>query len=83
MASLLVLLSATLYGISPILAKIAYASGVTPLTLLALRATVGALIVWIALAVTRRTVPRAQFGLLLALGLTLLPAQVFAYFYAL
>jgi len=83
MASLLVLLSATLYGISPILAKIAYASGVTPLTLLALRSTIGALIVWIALAVTRRTVPRAQLGLLLALGLTLLPAQVFAYFYAL
>jgi drug/metabolite transporter (DMT)-like permease len=83
MASLLVLVSAILYGISPILAKIAYASGVTPLTLLALRSTFGTVVVWIALVATRRTVPRAQLGLLVALGLTILPAQVFAYFYAL
>jgi len=83
MASLLVLISAVLYGISPILAKVAYASGVTPLTLLALRSTFGAVVVWIGLAAARRTVPRAQLGLLLALGLTIVPAQVFGYFYAL
>ena len=83
MASLLVLISATLYGIAPILAKIAYASGVTPLTLLALRSTFGAVVVWIGLAATRRAVPRGRVRLLLALGLTILPAQVFGYFYAL
>jgi len=79
------LVAATLYGISPILAKVAYASGVTPLTLLSLRATFGTLFVWIGLAAMRRAVPltRPLLAPLLVLGMTIVPAQVFAYFYAL
>jgi drug/metabolite transporter (DMT)-like permease len=85
MPSVFILISAFLYGISPILAKIAYASGVTPLTLLAIRATLGAAFVWIGLAVTRgATVPGLPLlAPLVALGVTVLPVQVFAYFYAL
>jgi len=85
MASLFILISAFLYGISPILAKIAYASGVTPLTLLSLRSTVGALLVWAGLVATRGAAPSVR-GLLLplvVLGTTVVPLQVFAYFYAL
>jgi drug/metabolite transporter (DMT)-like permease len=83
MASLLVLFGATLYGISPILAKVAYASGVTPLTLLALRSSFGAIVIWIGLVATRSAMPLGRLPLLLVLGLTILPAQVFSYFYAL
>lgn len=85
MASTLILLSATLYGISPILAKIAYANGVTPLTLLSVRATVGSVLVWIGLALARREpfVSKAYLAPLLALGLTIVPFQIFSYFYAL
>lgn len=85
MASALILLAATLYGISPILAKIAYSYGVTPLTLLSLRATIGGLLVWIGLAATRRNaLPRGPFLVpLLTLGVTIVPFQVFSYFYAL
>ncbi len=41
-ASLFILISAVLYGVSPILAKVAFAYGVSPLTLLALRSTFAA-----------------------------------------
>jgi drug/metabolite transporter (DMT)-like permease len=84
-ASALILASAVLFGISPILAKVAYAGGVTPLTLLSMRATFGALLVWLGLAVTRRValLPWSLLAPLLALGLTIVPFQVLAYFYAL
>ena len=85
MASALILAAAILFGVSPILAKVAYAYGVTPLTLLALRATIGALLVWLGMLATRRVarLPRTLFVRLLALGLTIVPFQVFSYFYAL
>ena len=85
MPSALILLAATLYGMSPILAKIAYSHGVTPLTLLALRATMGTLFVWIGLAATRRLAlpPRPFLTPLVVLGLTVVPIQVGSYFYAL
>jgi drug/metabolite transporter (DMT)-like permease len=85
MASVFILVAAVLFGVSPILAKIAYAHGVTPLTLLSLRATLGALFVWVGLVVTRRVVsmPWSLLAPLLALGATVVPFQVFAYFYAL
>ncbi|HET8998212.1 MAG TPA: DMT family transporter [bacterium] len=85
MASVFILVAAVLFGVSPILAKIAYAHGVTPLTLLSVRATLGALFVWVGLVVTRRvvSVPWSLLAPLLALGTTVVPFQVLAYFYAL
>jgi drug/metabolite transporter (DMT)-like permease len=85
MASALILAAAVLFGVSPILAKVAYTYGVTPLTLLALRATVGSAMVWLGMVATRRVtrLPRTLFVRLLALGLTIVPFQVFSYFYAL
>jgi drug/metabolite transporter (DMT)-like permease len=85
MASVFILVAAVLFGVSPILAKIAYAHGVTPLTLLSVRATLGALFVWVGLVVTRRVVsmPWSLLAPLLALGTTVVPFQVLAYFYAL
>ena len=84
-ASVLILGSAALFGVSPILAKAAYAGGVTPLTLLSLRATFGGLVVWCGLIITRRlTLPAPRLlATLLALGLTIVPFQVLSYFYAL
>ena len=46
MAAALILISACLYGISPILAKTAYAYGVTPLVLLTWRVTIAATLFW-------------------------------------
>lgn len=85
MASVLILVSAFFFGISPILAKIAYAYGVTPLTLLSVRATLGGVFVWIGLAAARSVppLPRPLLLRLLCLGVTIVPFQVFAYFYAL
>lgn len=85
MASVFILVSAVLFGVSPILAKIAYADGVTPLTLLSLRATFGGLLVWLGLVVTKRVAPMpwSLLAPLLALGATVVPFQVFTYFYAL
>jgi drug/metabolite transporter (DMT)-like permease len=85
MASALILVSAVLFGISPILAKVAYAYGVTPLTILSLRATFGSLVVWFGLGITKRISPPPWSVLapLLALGATVVPFQVAAYFYAL
>ncbi len=85
MAAAYILVSAVLFGTSPILAKIAYAYGVTPLTLLSLRAASGALAVWLGCLIAKRAprAPRSFLAPLLALGLTLVPFQVLAYFYAL
>jgi drug/metabolite transporter (DMT)-like permease len=85
MASVFILIAAVLFGVSPILAKIAYAYGVTPLTLLSLRAGFGGVLVWIGLLVTKRVqpMPWSLLAPLLALGMTIVPFQVFAYFYAL
>jgi drug/metabolite transporter (DMT)-like permease len=84
-ASLFILISAILYGVSPILAKVAFGYGVPPLTLLALRSTVAAACLWLGLLVTRTPVrlPRSALVSLLAIGGTLLPVQVFSYFWAL
>ena len=85
MASALILFSAALFGLSNIFAKVAYAHAVTPFTFLALRATFGSLITWLALAFTTPLilVPWARVAPLLLLGLTIMPFQTFAYFYAL
>ncbi len=85
MASLFILTSAVLYGVSPILAKVAYSYGVPPLTLLALRSTFAAACLWLGLLLTGTPVrlPRSAIASLLAIGGTLLPVQVFSYFWAL
>lgn len=85
MTAILILIAACLYGISPILAKVAYAYGVTPLVLLTWRVTIAAGMFWtIGLAFRRITsVERRMAGALIVLGATLVPLQVFSYFYAL
>ncbi len=84
-ASLFILISAVLYGVSPILAKVAFTYGVPPLTLLALRSTFAAACLWLGLLLTGTPVrlSRSAIAPLLAIGGTLLPVQVFSYFWAL
>lgn len=85
MAPLLILISACLYGVSPILAKIAYAYGATPLVLLTWRVTIAAGLFWTGAAAFRRITPvdRRMLVALVGLGTTFVPVQVFSYFFAL
>ena len=85
MPSLLILVSAVVYGVSPILAKVAYAYGVSTLTLLALRSTFASGCLWLGLAASGRPL-QLHAGSLLGLlitGTMLIPVQVFGYFWAL
>ncbi len=81
----LILTSAVLFGISPILVKVAYGYGVPPLTVLAWRSTLGTAFLWTVRACTgARADPfRSSLVPLAAIGATLVPAQVFTYFLAL
>ena len=85
MASWFILISAVLFGISPILTKVAYGYGVSPLTVLAIRAAFAAVCLWVGLffAGRRVRVSLSTLASLVMLGSTLLPLQVFAYFQAL
>ncbi len=85
MSSLLILVSAVLYGVSPILAKVAYAYGVSTLTLLALRSTFATACLWLGLVANRTSMhlPGSSLAALLVMGMTLIPVQVFGYFWAL
>lgn len=85
MAAALILIAACLYGISPILAKVAYAYGVTPLILMMWRVTIAATLFWsVGLAVGQiRPVPARLVAVLVGLGTTFVPVQVFSYFFAL
>src|ERR1700730_2315910 len=85
MASWLILISACLFGVSPILTKVAYGYGVSPLTVLAVRTAFATVCLWGPLLFTGRRVrvPRTTLAALVMLGSTLLPLQVFAYFLAL
>ncbi len=85
MAPLLILVSAFLYGVSPILAKVAYAYGVSPLTLLASRSAFATACLWLGLVASGRSirVPAFSLAALLVTGTTLIPVQVFGYFWAL
>jgi drug/metabolite transporter (DMT)-like permease len=84
-ASALILISAVLFGISPVLVKVAYTYGVTTLTVLAARATLATVCLWAGIALARiRVGPSARsFLVLAAIGATLVPGQVFAYFLSL
>jgi drug/metabolite transporter (DMT)-like permease len=85
MPSLFILASAVLYGASPILAKVAYAHGVSTLAFLALRSTFATGCLWLALVANRRSIrlPIPSLAALLITGTTLIPVQVFGYFWAL
>jgi drug/metabolite transporter (DMT)-like permease len=85
MAAILILISASLYGVSPILAKIAYSYGVTPLVLMTWRVSIAAALFWTAALAFRQVaaVERRMLGALVILGATFVPAQVYSYFYAL
>lgn len=85
MPTLFILASAILYGASPILAKVAYGYGVSTLTFLALRSTFATGCLWLALAArgTSISVPIGSLAALLITGTTLIPVQVFGYFWAL
>ena len=85
MGDLLILLSAVLFGFSPILIKVAYSYGVTPLTVLALRYAIATILFWGGVAVlgVRLRFPRHAILALLAMGLTLVPVQIFSFLLAL
>ncbi|HEV2282929.1 MAG TPA: DMT family transporter [bacterium] len=85
MAAILILISACLYGVSPILAKIAYGYGVTPLVLMTWRVSIAAALFWSAALAFRQVaaVERRMLGALVVLGTTFVPAQVYSYFFAL
>jgi drug/metabolite transporter (DMT)-like permease len=85
MAPALILIAACLYGVSPILAKVAYMYGVTPLVLMMWRVTIAASLFWtVGLAIRKISpVPMRLGAVLVALGTTLVPMQVFSYFFAL
>lgn len=85
MAPFLIVFAAGLYGCSPILAKIAYAHGVSPLVLMTWRVSIGATLFWTIALASRRITPidGRTLGTLVALGTTFVPMQVYSYFYAL
>ena len=85
MGDLLILLSAVLFGFSPILIKVAYSYGVTPLTVLALRYAIATILFWGGVAVlgVRLRFPRHAILALVAMGLTLVPVQIFSFLLAL
>lgn len=85
MGALLILLSAVVYGASPILIKVAYAYGAPPLAVLAIRYLVAAALIWSAIAAGRLRLgmpPRVLLGVAVV-GTTLVPVQVFAFLLAL
>lgn len=85
MAAILILIAACLYGISPILAKIAYGYGVTPLVLMTWRVSIAAVLFWTAAVAFRRVtaVGGRMLAALVVLGTTFVPIQVYSYFFAL
>lgn len=84
---LLVLLSAASFGFMPVLAKLAYAQGVNPLTLLTLRFSIAAVAMWLIWAYQHRGGRRAHFSRRRLVALILLGGvgyvgQSFSYFTA-
>jgi drug/metabolite transporter (DMT)-like permease len=79
--SALVLLSAVLYGVTPLLIRAAYDQGMSPFGLQAVRTIIGGGGFWLAIRLLRLPVrvPRASAGALVLLATTLLPLQIYGY----
>src|SRR2546425_8812419 len=85
MGDLLILLSAVLFGFSPILIKVAYSYGVTPLTVPGLRSAFPIILFGggVAFLGFRLHSPRHAILVLVAMGLPLVPVQIFSFLLAL
>ena len=81
----IVLLSATLYGISPILMKVALNAGMTPIQVLAVRTVIAVPVLWVVLALTGLLVlpPRGRLTPLLLMGGVLIPLQAYGFVFGL
>jgi drug/metabolite transporter (DMT)-like permease len=81
---LLMIVSATSFGVMPILARFAYASGTEPFTLLFLRFTAATPIMIALCAISGARIPRGKsLAALILLGAVLYVAQALCYFMAL
>jgi len=79
-----VVASALCFGSMPVFARLAYASGVDPATLLLLRFSMAAAFMWLLFAIRRGTLPRGRgLGMLVAMGGVGYAGQAFSYFTAL
>jgi drug/metabolite transporter (DMT)-like permease len=79
-----VVASALCFGAMPVFARMAYADGVDPRTLLLLRFTIAAAVVWVIFAARRASLPRGRgLALLVGMGGVGYAGQAFAYFTAL
>lgn len=81
----IVLLAATLYGVSPILMKIALDAGMTPIQVLAVRTVIAVPMLWVVLALTKSLVlpPRSRLTPLLLMGGVLIPIQAYGFVFGL
>lgn len=81
---LYVIISALCFGSMPIFGRLAYASGVDTPTLLLLRFSIAAALMWVIFAAKRASLPRGK-GLLMLVGMGALgyAGQAFSYFTAL
>ena len=79
-----VVASALAFGSMPILARVAYASGVDPETLLFLRFSIASAVLWVAFLARRAALPRGRsLAVLAAMGALGYAGQAFSYFTAL
>jgi drug/metabolite transporter (DMT)-like permease len=78
-----VVASAACFGTLPIFARLAYASGVDTATLLLLRFSIAAALMWTVLALRRAAVPRGKgLAMLVAMGAIGYAGQAFSFFTA-
>lgn len=84
-ANAVVLLSATLYGISPILMKVALGYGMSPVQVLAVRSMIAIPLLWIALVLAKALVwpSRGQLRSLLLMGGALMPVATYGFIFGL
>lgn len=80
----LILASALSFALMPVLGKIAYAEGVSPLGLLSWRFVIAAIVLWVAVLVRRPAMPDGPGAArLLGLGAVILAGEVALYFFGL
>lgn len=81
----IVLLSATLYGVSPILMKVALDAGMTPIQVLAVRTVIAVPVLWIVLGLLGALglPPRDRLPSLVVMGGLLIPLQAYGFVFGL